>query len=98
MTTTPQPLTLAGEDYVVIPRNEYERLRAAADDDAADVAGIKRSSTTPTRLGRRQSSCAVLSHGNTPCASGARTAAGPPARWPSPRASQAPTSPPSSAA
>ena len=34
MTTTPQTLTLAGEDYVVIPRDEYERLRAAADEDA----------------------------------------------------------------
>ena len=42
MTTTPQTLTLAGEDYVVIPRDEYERLRAAADDHAADVAAIRR--------------------------------------------------------
>ena len=42
MTTTPQTLTLAGEDYVVIPRDEYERLRAAADEDAADVAAIRR--------------------------------------------------------
>ena len=42
MTTTPQTLTLAGEDYVVIPRDEYERLRAAADEDAADVAAIQR--------------------------------------------------------
>ena len=31
MTTTPQTLTLAGDDYVVIPRDEYERPRAAAD-------------------------------------------------------------------
>ena len=35
-------LTLAGEDYVVIPRDEYDRLRAAADEDAADVAAIRR--------------------------------------------------------
>ena len=42
MTTTPQTLTLAGEDYVVIPRDEYDRLRAAADEDAADVAAIRR--------------------------------------------------------
>ena len=28
MTTTPQTLTLAGEDYVVIPRDEYERLHS----------------------------------------------------------------------
>ena len=42
MTTTPQTLTLAGEDYVVIPRDEYERLRAAADEDAAAVAAIPR--------------------------------------------------------
>ena len=42
MTTTPQTLTLAGEDYVVIPRDEYERLRAAADEHAAAVAAIPR--------------------------------------------------------
>ena len=42
MTTTPQTLTLAGEDYVVIRRDEYDRLRAAADEDAADVAAIQR--------------------------------------------------------
>ena len=42
MTTTPQTLTLAGEDYVVIPRDEYERLRAAIDEDAADIAAIQR--------------------------------------------------------
>ena len=32
----------AGEDYVGIPRDEYERLRADADEDAADVAIIRR--------------------------------------------------------
>lgn len=47
MTTTPQTLTLAGEDYVVIPRDEYERLRAAADEDAADVAAIRRALDDP---------------------------------------------------
>ena len=41
MTTTPQTLTFAGEDYVVIRRDEYERLRAAAE-DAADIADIQR--------------------------------------------------------
>ena len=46
MTITPQTLTLAGEDYVVIPRDEYERLRAAADADAADVAAIHRALET----------------------------------------------------
>ena len=42
MSTTPQTLTLAGEDYVVIRRDEYEQLRAAADEDAADAAIIQR--------------------------------------------------------
>ncbi len=42
MTTTPQTVTLAREDYVVIPRDEYERLRAATNEDAADVAAIQR--------------------------------------------------------
>ena len=42
MTTTPQTLSLAGEDYVLIPRGEYERLRAAPDEDAADVGVIRR--------------------------------------------------------
>ena len=41
MTTTPQTLTLAGENYVVIRRDEYERLRPAADEDAADVDAIR---------------------------------------------------------
>ena len=50
MTTTPQTLTLAGEDYVVIPRDEYERLRAAADEDAADVAAIRRVKSLATAL------------------------------------------------
>ena len=40
MTATPQTLTPAGEDYVVFPRHEYERLRAAAAEDAADVTAI----------------------------------------------------------
>lgn len=42
MTITPQALTLAGEDYVVIRRDEYEALRAAVDDDALDAAIIQR--------------------------------------------------------
>ena len=37
MTTLAHTLTLAAEDYVVIPRHEYQRLRAAADQDAADM-------------------------------------------------------------
>ena len=41
MSTTPQTLTLAGEDYVVIRRDEYELLRAAADEDATDAAIIQ---------------------------------------------------------
>ena len=49
MTTTPQTLTLAGADYVVILRDEYERLRAAADEDAADVAAIQRILDDPQR-------------------------------------------------
>ncbi len=42
MSTAPPTLTLAGEDYVVIRRAEYERLRAAADEEATDVAIIER--------------------------------------------------------
>ena len=40
MNTTPQ--TLTGEDYVVIRRNVYEQLRAAAAEDATDAAIIQR--------------------------------------------------------
>ena len=40
MSTTPQ--TLAGEDYVVIRRNVYEQLRAAAAEDTTDAAIIQR--------------------------------------------------------
>ena len=50
MTTTPQTLTLAGEDHVVIPRDEYERLRAAADEDAADVAALQRVLNDPDEI------------------------------------------------
>ena len=42
MSTTPQTLTFAGKDYVVIRRDEYEQLRAAADEDATDAAIIRR--------------------------------------------------------
>ena len=58
MTITPQILTLVGEDYVVIPRDEYERLRAAAE-EAADVAALQRvlddpdESWAPAELVRR---------------------------------------------
>ena len=56
--TTPQTLTLAGEDYIVIPRDEYERPRAAAHEDAA-VAAIQRvfddpdETSAPAELVRR---------------------------------------------
>ena len=42
MSTTPQTVTLAGEDYVMIRRDEYEQLRAAAGEDATDAAIIQR--------------------------------------------------------
>ena len=42
MTTTPQTLTLDGEDYVVIRRDEYDALRAVVDEDAIDAAIIDR--------------------------------------------------------
>ena len=49
MTTTPQTLTLSGDDYVVIPRDEYERLRPDDDEDAAHIAAIKRVPRRPRR-------------------------------------------------
>ena len=42
MTTTGQTVTLAGEDYVIVRREEYDALRAAVDDDAMDAAIIQR--------------------------------------------------------
>ncbi|MXY24049.1 MAG: helix-turn-helix transcriptional regulator [Acidobacteria bacterium] len=50
MSPTPQTLTLAGEDYVVIRREEYEQLRAAADEDAADLAVIRRVLDDPDQI------------------------------------------------
>ena len=42
MTTTVQTVTLAGEDYVVVRRDEYDAMRAAVDDDAMDAGIIQR--------------------------------------------------------
>ena len=42
MSTALQTLTLAGEGCVVIRLDEYEQLRAAADEDATDAAIIQR--------------------------------------------------------
>ena len=41
-TDTAQIITLAGEEYAVIPQAEYEMLRAAIDEDAMDAAIIRR--------------------------------------------------------
>ena len=94
MTTTPQTVTLPGEDYVAVPRDEYERPRAAAAEDAATIQRVLADpdeTWPPAELVRR------IVEANTPCASGAPTAPRPPARWPWPRASRPPTSPLSSA-
>ena len=43
--TNPTPLqtvTLAGEEYAVVPRAEYEALRNAVDEDAMDASIIRR--------------------------------------------------------
>ena len=43
MTDTPiQTVTLAGEDYAVVPLAEYEALRNAVNEDAMDAAIMKR--------------------------------------------------------
>ena len=39
---TVQIITLASEEYVVVPRMEYEALREAADGDASDAALVRR--------------------------------------------------------
>jgi len=39
---TPQIITVGGEEYVVLPRAEYEVLRNAADEDAVDAAFLQR--------------------------------------------------------
>ena len=41
-TSTPQTITLGGEEYAVVPRAEYEALRGAIDDDARDAAIMQR--------------------------------------------------------
>ena len=42
MNNAPQTVTLAGEEYAVVPRAEYEALRTAVDEDAMDAAIIQR--------------------------------------------------------
>ncbi|MDD9989931.1 MAG: helix-turn-helix transcriptional regulator [Spirochaetaceae bacterium] len=43
MSDTPiQTVTLAGEDYAVVPLAEYEALRNAVNEDAIDAATMKR--------------------------------------------------------
>ena len=39
---TVQIITLAGEEYVVVPRMEYEALREAVDEDASDADLVRR--------------------------------------------------------
>ena len=40
--TTVQTVTLAGEDYVVVRRDEYDALRTAVDEDTMDAAILQR--------------------------------------------------------
>ena len=42
MTNSIQTITLAGEEYAVVPRAEYEALRDAVDEDAMDASIIQR--------------------------------------------------------
>lgn len=48
-----QTLTLAGRDFVILPKREYERLRVRAGEslreDQADVATAKRRRKEPAR-------------------------------------------------
>ena len=37
-----QTVTLAGEDYVIVPLSEYDALRNAVDEDALDAAVLRR--------------------------------------------------------
>ena len=47
MTSAPQTVTLAGEEYAIVPRAEYDALRAAVDEDAMDAAIIQRALDDP---------------------------------------------------
>lgn len=42
MTSAPQIVILAGEEYAIVPRAEYDALRTAVDEDAMDAAIIQR--------------------------------------------------------
>ena len=75
MTTTPQTLTLASEHSVVIPRDEHERLRAAADEDAADVAAIQRAPDDPDDTWAPAELVRRIVEAEHPVRIGARTAA-----------------------
>ena len=46
-TSTPQTITLGGEEYAVVPRAEYEALRDAVDEDAMDAAIMQRALKDP---------------------------------------------------
>ena len=77
MTHTPiQTVTLAGEDYAVVPLAEYEALRNSVHEDAMDAAIMKRvledpdQELVPFARWSRESRTA-----NTPSASGAGIAA-----------------------
>ena len=47
---TPQIITVGGEEYVVLPRAEYEVLRNAADEDAVDAAFLQRALQDPDQV------------------------------------------------
>ena len=42
MSNTTQTITLAGEEYAIVPRAEYDALRIAVEEDAMDAAIIQR--------------------------------------------------------
>ena len=42
MTSAPQIVILAGEEYAIVPRAEYDALRTAVEEDAMDAAIIQR--------------------------------------------------------
>ena len=47
MIDTVQTVTLAGEEYAIVPRAEYDALRATVDEDALDAAIIRRELDDP---------------------------------------------------
>ena len=47
MTDIVQTINLAGKEYAVVPRAEYDALRAAVDEDAMDAAIIRRELDDP---------------------------------------------------